>query len=55
VNYQKYPDSKDTPSRKTRKIDRSRIWAHNAGLAALKRRAKKVAKRAAQEAEEVEE
>lgn len=47
MNYKKYPDSKDTPSRKARKGERSKVFIHNDGLAALKRREKKAAKRAA--------
>jgi hypothetical protein len=53
-NYQKYPDSKDTPSRKTRKSARNKIFVTNAGLAALKRREKKAAKKAARLAAEEE-
>jgi hypothetical protein len=52
MQYKEYPKSKDTPSRKARKSERSKVWVHNDGLAALKRRTKKAAKRAALEAEE---
>lgn len=44
MQYKAYPKSADTPSRKARKAERSKIWAHNDGLAALKRREKKAAK-----------
>ena len=52
MNYQPYSKKKDTPSRMTRKQGRSKTWAHNSSLAALKRREKKAAKRAARLAEE---
>jgi hypothetical protein len=50
MNYTKYPDAKDTPSRKARKGLRTKIFMDNYGLAAKKRHEKKVAKRAAEEA-----
>ena len=55
MNYQKYPDSKNTPNRKTRKSERNKIFMANSGLSALKRRERKVARRAAEEAAELEE
>jgi hypothetical protein len=54
MNYQEHPNSKNTPSRKTRKTARNSVYIKNAGLAALKRREKKAAKRAARLAAEEE-
>ena len=53
--YLPYPTKKDTPSRMTRKQSRRKIFVTNAGLAAQKRKQKKAAKRAAEEALEAEE
>jgi hypothetical protein len=54
MDYQPHPDSKNTPSRKARKGARNSVFIKNAGLAALKRREKKAAKRAARLAAEEE-
>jgi hypothetical protein len=59
MNYKKYPDSKDTPSRKTRKTERNRVFEYNKTIAAKVRREKRLARRQAEEeaaeAEETEE
>ncbi len=49
MNYQAYPKKKDTPSRKARKGTRTKIFMTNKGLAALKRRQKKLARHQAEE------
>jgi hypothetical protein len=54
-NYEKYPDAKDTPSRKARKGSRTKTFLTNKGLSAKIRKERRLARKAAEEALETEE
>jgi hypothetical protein len=40
-SYQKYPTKKDDSSRKNRKFERQKVWAHNKAERGRKRKEKK--------------
>ena len=51
MNYMPYPKEKDTPSRKSRKGSRQKVYWHNYTLNRLAKKARRDARRAAESEE----